>query len=57
LALNGVTGEQIREAGWTAQSVTGASAYMHSIDYDRARFKQEVDNAVDFIKRSMQKAA
>lgn len=57
MALNGISEEQIKEAGWMAQSVTGASAYIHSIDYSRDQFKEEVGQAVDFIKRSMKKAA
>ncbi len=49
--------EQIKEAGWATQSVTGASAYMHSVDYSREKFKQELDQAVDYIKKTAKKAA
>lgn len=43
--------EQIKEAGWVVQSVTGASAYMYSVGYNRDKFQQELDNAVAYIKQ------
>jgi hypothetical protein len=55
LALNGLSGEQIKEAGWAVQSVAGASAYMYSVYYDKAKFKHEVDQAVEHIKKGAQR--
>lgn len=49
--------EHIKEAGWAAQSVTGASAYMHSQDYSQEKFKEEVNQAVDYIRKRAKKAA
>jgi hypothetical protein len=43
LAQQGYQKEQIREAGWVVQSVTGASAYLYSTDYDPAEFKKELE--------------
>ncbi len=42
--------EQIKEAGWVVQSVTGASAYAYGIGYDFEKWNQEVDAAVEHIK-------
>jgi hypothetical protein len=55
LALNGLDEEQVKEAGWTVQSVAGASAYVYSVSYDKAKFKQELDRAVDHIKKTAKK--
>ncbi len=52
MALIGVSDEQIKEAGWTAQSVTGSSAYVHSVDYGVERFNKELDKIVEHIKTS-----
>jgi hypothetical protein len=51
LALSGLSDEQLKEAGWAAQSVTGSSAYVHSVDYSMERFKEELDKAVEHIKK------
>ena len=45
-----MTDAQIKEAGWVAQSVTGASAYLYGTGYDAARFREELDRAVAHIK-------
>ncbi len=50
LALGGLNDEQIKEAAWTVQSVTGASAYAHGVDYDLDQWHKELDRAVDYIK-------
>ena len=42
---------QIKEAGWVAQSVTGASAYLYSVGYNQDKFKQELDKAVAYIQQ------
>ena len=49
-----MTDEQIKEAGWTAQSVTCASAYLYGVGYSGEKFKQEVDRAVEHIKGTQQ---
>ena len=50
-----MTDEQIKEAGWVAQSVTGASAYLYGVGYSGEKFKQEVDRAVEHIKAAASK--
>ena len=52
LALNGYTEEQIKEAGWVVQSVTGASAYLYGTGYDIGKFEQQVDQIVEHIKKT-----
>ena len=42
--------EQIKEASWVAQSVTGISAYLYGIGYSKEQFGQEVDAMVEHIK-------
>lgn len=49
--------EQIKEAGWMAQSVAGASAYLHGVDYDAGKFRQELGKIVDYIRKQEKKAA
>ena len=49
-----MTDEHIKEAGWVAQSVTGASAYLHSVGYSTEKFKEELDRAVEHIKSTAQ---
>ena len=44
--------EQIKEASWVAQSVTGLSAYFYGIGYDKEQFDQEVDAIVEHLKKS-----
>jgi hypothetical protein len=44
--------EQTQEASWVAQSVTGASAYLHGVDYPQEKFKAELERAVAHIKES-----
>jgi predicted TIM-barrel fold metal-dependent hydrolase len=51
LALNGLSDEQIKEAGWVVQSVAGASAYMYSTDYPVDKFKRELEQVVEYIKK------
>ncbi|MDA8163793.1 MAG: hypothetical protein M0017_01985 [Desulfobacteraceae bacterium] len=42
--------EQVREASWVVQSVAGASAYLHGVDYPRAKFMAELGRMVAHIK-------
>ncbi len=46
--------EQVREASWVAQSVTGLSAYFYGIGYSQEKFMQELDAIVEHIKKSAQ---
>jgi hypothetical protein len=52
LALSGMNEEAVREASWTVQSVVGASAYMHGIDYDTKKFKQELSRIFEHVKKA-----
>jgi hypothetical protein len=52
LALNGMSDEQVKEASWVVQSVTGASAYLQGVGYSKDTLKQEVAAAVEHIKKS-----
>lgn len=52
LALNGLSDEQIKEAGWTVQSVAGASAYIYSTDYDKEKFRKELAQVVEHVKKN-----
>lgn len=51
LLLGGMDDEQIKEAGWVAQNVAGASAYLHSVGYSRELFLKELDALVEFRKK------
>ena len=53
-ALNEMGEEHIREASWVVQSVSGASAYMYGIDYDDEKFRDELREMVEYIKRTAQ---
>jgi hypothetical protein len=44
--------EHIREASWVVQSVTGASAYLHGVDYRQEIFRGELKAIVEYISRS-----
>ena len=56
LRLSGMTDEQITEAAGAVQQSTGASAYLHGIDYSVDKFKQELNAAVMHIKSQTMKA-
>ncbi len=43
--------EQIKEAGWAAQSVTGTSSYIYSVGYSVEAFQEEVEKIVEHIKK------
>jgi hypothetical protein len=49
-ALLGIDDEQIKEASWAAQVVTGLSAYMYGIGYDKELNQREIDATVEYIK-------
>ena len=53
-ALNEMGEEHIREASWVVQSVSGASAYMYGVDYDNEKFREELREMVEYIKRTAQ---
>ena len=53
-ALNEMGEEHIREASWVVQSVSGASAYMYGVDYDNEKFRDELREMVEYIKRTAQ---
>ncbi len=53
-ALNEMGEEHIREASWVVQSVTGASAYIHGVDYSLEKFRGELQAMVEYIKRAAQ---
>ncbi len=54
LALGGMDDEQIKEASWAVQSVTGLSSYLYGIGYNREQFDQELDAMVEHLKKSAQ---
>jgi hypothetical protein len=41
---------QIQEASASAGQVVGFSAYLHGINYNVEKFRQELDAAVEYIK-------
>jgi alkylhydroperoxidase/carboxymuconolactone decarboxylase family protein YurZ len=53
-ALNEMGDEHIKEASWVVQSVSGASAYMYGVDYSNERFREELREMVEYIKRTAQ---
>jgi alkylhydroperoxidase/carboxymuconolactone decarboxylase family protein YurZ len=53
-ALNEMGEEHIAEASWVAQSVSGASAYLHGVDYSEEKFREELRAMVEYIKRAAQ---
>jgi alkylhydroperoxidase/carboxymuconolactone decarboxylase family protein YurZ len=53
-AMNEMGEEHIREASWVVQSVTGASAYMHGVDYSQEKFRAELRAMVEYITRQAQ---
>ncbi len=44
--------EHVKEASWVVQTVTGLSAYLYGVGYDREIFLQELDAVVEHIKNS-----
>jgi hypothetical protein len=50
LALNGMNDEHVREASWVVQSVAGASAYLHGVDYSVGKFKEELERIMENVK-------
>jgi hypothetical protein len=42
--------EQVREASWVVQVITGISAYLYGIGYSQQTFMQELDAIVEHIK-------
>ena len=52
MALQGINDEQTKEASWVAQSVSGLSAYLYGIRYDKEQALEELDAIVEYIKAS-----
>ena len=46
-----MTDEQVKEAGWVAQSVTGVSAYLYGIGSDKDEVEKEIAAIVEYIKK------
>lgn len=46
--------EQFKEANWVAQSVTGLSAYLYGIRYDKEQAREELEAIVEHLKKSAQ---
>lgn len=50
MALNGIEGNQVKDAAWAVQSVTGASSYIYGVQYDHAAFKKELAQIVEHVR-------
>jgi AhpD family alkylhydroperoxidase len=50
LALHGIEGDQVKEASWAVNSVTGFSSYLYGTGYDLEQFLAELGAAVEHIK-------
>ena len=46
-----MTDEQVKEAGWVAQSVTGVSAYLYGIGCVTHEVAKEIAAIVQYIKK------
>ena len=46
--------EQLKEASWVVQSVTGTSSYLYGIGYSKEQWAQEVDAVVEHVRKSAQ---
>jgi len=46
--------EQVKEASWVAQSVTGLSAYLYGTAVNVEHFEQTLEKIVEYIKKSAQ---
>ena len=49
MALHGIAGDQVKEASWVANSVSGFSTNLYGIGYDLDQFLVELDAAVKHI--------
>ena len=52
LALYGFEADQISEAAWMAQVTVGLSVYLYGIDYDVAKFKEDLAKQIEHVKRT-----
>jgi hypothetical protein len=43
--------EEIKEASWAVQAVSGSSAYLYGIDYSKEKFKEEVRATIEHVKK------
>ena len=50
VGLQGIDGEQLKEASWAVNTVAGIGTYLHGIGYNVERFLKELDAAVEHIK-------
>ncbi len=48
-AMHGIAGEQIKDASWVANSVSGFSTYLYGSGYSLEQFLAELDAAVTHI--------
>ena len=48
----GMGDEQVKEASWVAQYVTGLASYLYGIRYDQGQAKEELEQIVEHIKQS-----
>ena len=46
-----MTDEQVKEAGWVVQSVTGVSGYLYGIGCDKEEVEAEIAAIVEYIKK------
>ena len=54
LALFGFEEDQIAEAAWMAQVTAGLSVYLYGIDYNVAKFKEDLAKQIDYVKSKAQ---
>jgi AhpD family alkylhydroperoxidase len=52
LDMHGMNKEQLKEASWAVQSVTGLSSYLYGVEYDMDKFSKELKQIVEHIKNS-----
>ncbi|MEJ2034201.1 MAG: hypothetical protein P8Y63_14440 [Deltaproteobacteria bacterium] len=45
--------EQVKEASWVVQSVTGTSAYFYGVSYSPEKFQDELERVATHISQSM----
>ena len=46
--------EHVKEASFVVHNVTGATAYLYAVHYDKETFMQELNAALEYIKKSAQ---
>lgn len=53
MALHGLSEEQIREAAWMINIISGISAYLYGIGYDVDQWKEELNAMMEHVKKSL----